>query len=363
MPRPMTSRQRVMAALAHDEPDRTPIFEYVLLSPVADHILGRRYAYGENWHEVVQDMGWEAALSRQARDIVDLARILGHDMLYVIPNAPPSRASKVPQLPAPSFNDPVAEMTWRLDMAEAAATPLADAPYLIYDLVRQEMERHDLDLPILAPAYAHGVWADTTLMQVMALAPEVAHRHFALATTRALMSVEKYLARGIILIGVGGDFAGNRGPLISPAAYRTFIMEEVRKISRRVHAGGGFAVNASDGNLWPVIDDFLLGCEVDGYLEIESRAGMELAELKRRFGSSITFFGNMDCSTVLATGTPAEIRQVVRECLEDGWGNGGHIFCCNNAITASVPVRNYLAIGEGYREFFAIDNSAAEASR
>jgi len=37
----MTSRERVEAALNHRTPDRTPMFEYVLLSPLADAFLGR----------------------------------------------------------------------------------------------------------------------------------------------------------------------------------------------------------------------------------------------------------------------------------------------------------------------------------
>ena len=40
----MTSRERVMAALGHRAVDRTPIFEYVLLAPVADVLLGRAYS-------------------------------------------------------------------------------------------------------------------------------------------------------------------------------------------------------------------------------------------------------------------------------------------------------------------------------
>ena len=39
----MTPRQRIEAALRHQEPDRTPVFEYVLLSPIADQLLGRPY--------------------------------------------------------------------------------------------------------------------------------------------------------------------------------------------------------------------------------------------------------------------------------------------------------------------------------
>lgn len=348
----MTSRERVMAALAHREPDRTPWFEYLLLSPVADFFLGHRYAYGDAWAGLVSEKGWEPALRQLARDIVTLARVQGHDLIYAQPQPPPATKSDPSPEPPPAVDDPVEELIRRVTRAEESLAPLSDEPFLIYRLLREEMESSGMDLPILAPAYAHGVWTDTVLMQAMALEPEAARRHFALATRRALQMIGKYEELGVEMIGVGGDFAGNRGPVISPACYRAFIVPEVRELSRRIHSTGRAAVNASDGNLWPVIDDFLLGCEVDGYLEIESRAGMDLPTLKKRFGGRIAFFGNIDCSNELSTGAPETVRRLVRECLRSGWGSGGHVLCCNNAITASVPVRNYLAIGEAYREFF-----------
>ena len=190
-------------------------------------------------------------------------------------------------------------------------------------------------------------------MQSMILEPELAHRHFQLATRNTLHQVDYYLQLGLRLIGVGGDFAGNR-PLISPTAYREFILPEVRTMARRVHAGGGYAVNASDGNLWSVIDDFLLGTEVDAYLEIDLNAGMDLHRLKAQFGNRITFLGNMDCGNTLSFATPESIRQQTRACLEAGLGDGGHIFCASNAITASVPLANYLAMLNAYREFFGL---------
>jgi len=93
----MTSRERVIAALAHQEPDRTPIFEYVLQSPVADAILGRPYIYGKRLEELIGEQGLEAALQQQAVDIVSIARLLGHDLLYVEPNPlPPKTSAKMP---------------------------------------------------------------------------------------------------------------------------------------------------------------------------------------------------------------------------------------------------------------------------
>ena len=185
---------------------------------------------------------------------------------------------------------------------QAACAPAAsEESSLVYVFLKAEMKRRDVDLPILAPAYMHGAWTDIDLMQTMLLAPEVAHRHFSIATQRALQSIEKYIDLGIDQIGVGGDFSGTK-PLISPEAYREFIVPEVRTLSRRIHQSNRYAVNASDGNLWPMIDDFLLGCEVDGYLEIDMFAGMDMGRLKSAYGDRITLYGNLDCGNTLSFG-------------------------------------------------------------
>jgi len=350
----MTSRERIEAALNHREPDRTPVFEYVLRSPIADEFLGRPYA-GEwaEWSRILSERGWEAAVRQSAVDRLELAAVLGHDMMYVGPNParPRDEGKPPPHRPEPP-TDPV-EALQRRNEASAEAPPPQDENFLIFDYLREEMRERDLDLPVLAPAYAHGVWTDVELMQTMILAPEVAHEHFSLATKRTLGQIEKYFSHGIDQIGIGGDFAGTR-LIISPEAYRTFVVPEVRELSRFIHGAGGYAVNASDGDLWPVIDDFLTGCEVDGYLEIDAFAGMDLGRLKSAYGDRVTFYGNLDCGNMLSFGSPEEVRQHTIKSLEDGMGNGGHILCASNAIIASVPLENYLAVVNAHRDMFGI---------
>jgi hypothetical protein len=346
----MDSRQRVRAALEHREPDRTPYFEYVLLSPVADVLLGRRYAGDPaHWPELVAECGWEEAVRRNAADRLDLALLLGHDLLYVTPNPPPPSppTAPVPQEPLPE--DPV-ERLRRRNAQAAGQLPPPGETFAVYVRLLELMKERDMDLPLLTPAYGHGVWTDTDLMQTMLLAPEVAEEHFALATRRSLDRIEKYLSLGIDLVGVGGDFSGTR-PLISPEAYRHFIVPQVRTLSRRLHQAGAFAINASDGDLWPVIEDFLCGCEVDGYLEIDQYAGMELRRLKTEYGEKVCLIGNLDCGNTLSFGTPESIRRETLNCLEVGSGSGGHILCASNAITASVSLPNYLAVVHAYREW------------
>ncbi len=350
----MTSRERIEAALRHREPDRTPVFEYVLLPPLADRLLGRPYAgYPYAWDALLGERGWEGAVRQAAVDQIELAVGLGHDMLYTVPNPPPPRTAEAPPARQPTPPPgPEARVRLRNEQAEAAP-PVDQDRLLIYACLKEEMRRRNVDLPILAPAYAHGVWTDVDLMQTMLLDPPTAHRHFELATRHALERIDLYVELGIDQIGVGGDFSGTR-PLISPHAYHTFIMPQVRALSRRVHAAGCFAVNASDGNLWPVIDDFLFGCEVDGYLEIDLHAGMEMRRLKPICSGRVALYGNLDCGNTLTFGTPEEIRAHTLDCLEAGLGSGGHILCASNAITEGIFLANYLAVVNAYRDMFGL---------
>jgi hypothetical protein len=351
----MSSRERVINSFLHKEPDRTPIFEYILQPPIADIILGRPYCYGSRLKEYILEKGWERTIWQQAVDMVEIAKNLGHDMIYAVPNPPPPFKEKnLSQNKKEKFNDPIKEIQFRIKQMEEKPYSPKEETFIIYIFLRKAMEKFGLDLPIMAPAYGHGVWDDIPLMEAMILAPELVSKYYQLMTEKVIKLVKKYIELGIEMIGVGGDFAGNKGPLISPSHYRKFIMPEVKKISQFVHSYGRLTINASDGNIWPVIEDFLIGCEVDGYIEIDIRAGMDLKELKKRFGKSITFLGNLDCGNLLSFGTPEQVEEHTKKCLEDGFGNGGHILCCSNAITETVPLANYLAVYKAYREFFGI---------
>jgi hypothetical protein len=351
----MTSRQRVQAALSHIEPDRTPVFEYVLLSPLADIFIGRIYAGDPvHWDRLESERGWESAVRQNAIDRIELAQNLGHDLIYATPIPLPWQAQRDldADYPKPGL-DPVETMqrrnTWQADHLDPP-----DDSLLIYACLKEEMAKRGMDLPLLAPAYAHGVWTDTDLMQTMVLDQETAQRHFELCTLKCLKLIEKYRQLGIEIVGIGGDFSGTR-PIISPRFYRTYIVPQLAILSDAIHTGGMLAVNASDGDLWSVIDDFLINSRVDGYLEIDLHAGMDLPRLKAAYGDRITFLGNLDCGIELSFGTPEIVRQHTIDCLQAGWGNGGHILCASNAITASVPLENYLAAVNAYREYFSLD--------
>ena len=62
------------------------------LSPLL--LLGRScHAWGNHWCELPDDKGWESAVRQMAADRLDLAELIGEDMIYVTPNAEPASSS------------------------------------------------------------------------------------------------------------------------------------------------------------------------------------------------------------------------------------------------------------------------------
>jgi len=349
----MQGRKLILDAMRHKSVERTPIFEYVLLSPNADRALGRPLiGYDENpdeWVRYAREVGYERALRQYARDRVELALKLHHDMLYVCP-AP---IEFVPPAFVPG-GEPEDRLAWRNDRdAKALALPLPDDGYRVYGFIREAMREEGADLALFAPAYTLGIWSDVDLMICMLTEPDTAREHFRLAADAAIRQVERYARDGVELIGVGGDFAGNR-LLISPEAYREFVVPQVRRVAEKVREARAYAVTASDGDLRPVLHEFLIESGADAYMEIDSRAGMDMKALKAGYGDRICLMGNIDCGELLSFGAPEAIREATWKCLEDGWGMGGHIFTASNAIAASVPFENYRAMSDAYHDYFGL---------
>jgi hypothetical protein len=361
----MNSRERVNCAFRHIEPDRTPIFEYVLTPPLSDRILGRPMCLYEGFDNKrflleADENGLERAIKRYIDERLDLAMILGHDMLFVCPNPVPGARKQNLYFELETI--PEDELDKSLEPAVAAIRSRnaresmrcnVDDHFIVYPMLKDEMKNRGLDLPILAPVCTHGIWTDVDLMETMILSPDDAKEHFRICTEKALDYARRLLEADVDIYMAGGDFAGNQ-LLISPPSYREFIMPEIRNVSRYIHENGKWVVNASDGLLCDVIDDFLFGCEVDAYNEIDMHAGMSLKHLKQMYGDRITLFGNMDSGNILCLYPPEKIYEETIKCIKDGWGNGGHIFSASNAIAEITPMENYMAMINAYRDYFGL---------
>ncbi|MGD9495386.1 MAG: uroporphyrinogen decarboxylase family protein [Armatimonadota bacterium] len=83
-----------------------------------------------------------------------------------------------------------------------------------------------------------------------------------------------------------------------------------------------------------------------------SAAGMgDTAALKRDFGADLVFWGGIDTQRVLPHGSPQDVRDEVKRRIDDLAPGGGYVLNCVHNIQADVPVENILAIVEALDEF------------
>lgn len=83
-----------------------------------------------------------------------------------------------------------------------------------------------------------------------------------------------------------------------------------------------------------------------------SAAGMDTAELKRRFGHNLSFWGGgCDTQRVLCRGSSAEVRQEVQRRIHDLAPGGGFVFNPVHNIQPFVPLENVTALFQAAREW------------
>jgi len=82
-----------------------------------------------------------------------------------------------------------------------------------------------------------------------------------------------------------------------------------------------------------------------------SAAHMDPVELKREFGTKVTFWGGgVDTQRLLSFGTPDEVRQNVHERLRIFAPEGGFVFAAIHNVQPKVPIENLLALYETVKE-------------
>jgi uroporphyrinogen decarboxylase len=102
------------------------------------------------------------------------------------------------------------------------------------------------------------------------------------------------------------------------------------------------------GDASKIFRDFIeLG--VDAYNPLEAKAGLDVVALRRQFGHSMGFCGNMDV-VLWANGTKEEIKAAVLTKLNAAKG-GGFIFQSDHSVPDSISGENYDYVVKLVREY------------
>jgi hypothetical protein len=158
---------------------------------------------------------------------------------------------------------------------------------------------------------------------------------FALELTKAQIKAAGGLLDGMV---VWGDVAYKQGMLFSPVYWRRYFKPGVKALVDYCHRQGLPVIYHGCGNVNRIFEDFIeLG--VDAYNPLEAKAGLDVVDLRRRFGHRIGFCGNMDV-ILWANGSKEELRRAVLTKLNAAKG-GGYIFQSDHSLPSNVSGENY----------------------
>ncbi len=155
------------------------------------------------------------------------------------------------------------------------------------------------------------------------------------------------------VIMIGDDLAGQDGPLFSPSFYRSVVKPRQRRVidEIRKHTRARIWYHTC-GSCLDLIQDLLdNGIDILNPVQISAR-NMNPDDLKRRFGNRLVFWGGgIDAQHILPFATPAEVRRHVEANLRSFKPGGGYVFCNCHNIQAGVPPENIVALYDAAHEF------------
>lgn len=136
------------------------------------------------------------------------------------------------------------------------------------------------------------------------------------------------------------DMAYNHGTMMSPRSFEAIFLPAYRRMVKAFKdAGAAKVILHSDGNISAVLD-MLIDAGIDGINPVEPRAGLHIPTLKKKYGTKLSLIGGMCNSQVLPYGTQAEIEAQAMEIIEAG--RDGGVVIGAHSIGPDIPVRNYV---------------------
>ena len=171
---------------------------------------------------------------------------------------------------------------------------------------------------------------------------------FILEVSRRLLEASKGLAD---IFWFGDDFATARGMMISPEHWRKFLKPTYRKIFDLAKSYGVKVWFHCCATFRPVLPD-LIDIGMDVWEPLQAHLpGNEPEVLKKEYGKDIAFYGGINSQHTLPYGTPNDVRAEVRERVRVLGKGGGYICGPDHFVLPDVPIENVLALIDEARKF------------
>lgn len=340
----MTSRERVLRAIDHEEPDRLPLFR--------PNVIRMREPYEERVQQFLDRFPFDRRVgiggvvngpSRKREIGEDLTedaygcrfQYKGVGMPYCV-HSPLAEAQTVADVARFPWPDPEAvevspEARERAKAARAAgelATQVGvDVLFHRYHYLRG-FDRWMLDVKLCPDL-------------LRAIADRIHH-----INTTVVLKVLEQVGEYTDIVSTGDDFGHSTAPYMSPEDFRALVTPYYADLIGRVKSRWPhirFYLH-SHGQIMPLVAQ-LAESGVDILNPILPLDNMDPVRLKGQFGDRLAFEGGVDIERILPFGTVDEVREHVRRVIDILAPGGGYLFKLQ-AMSRLMPYENLVAAYE-----------------
>jgi len=356
----MKHRDRVLAALNNEIPDRCPM--QISFTPEFATRLGKEIDLGSdkihnphgggNSYELeralgqdllLTSVGWANSYYQDADEYTDEWGIGWKSVEYTTPYG----VGRYTEFP----HHPLAE-----DVAiESYQPPDPNRPELYKEAewVLQKFKDEYWIVGVTVTTIFETAWAlrgYERMLTDLALNPDLAQRILDIPYHYHLSAAKKLTELGVDMIWVGDDIGAQDAMLISPKMWRKYLKPRMANFIAEVKAINPQVKVAyhSDGSIYPIIPDLIeIGLDV---LNPIQPASMDPAELKLKYGDQLSFWGSIDEQHTLPFGSPDDVRSEVQTRLETLGRNGGLIIGPTHHVQLDTPMENFWAMVNSIKE-------------
>jgi uroporphyrinogen decarboxylase len=325
----MTGYERTMLALMRQEPDRVPVWELIIDEPVIKAL------YGDiSYADFVEKEDLDGITCPEDQKTKDLSGDVYRDEWRIVWKIEPSGLSYPVEGPIKSERDldkyrpPDPDAPWRLRTLEEYVKRFKENKAIVF-LGHETFE------------FSHYLMGgmDKLFMNYV-LKPALVKRLSEMISQYKCKVLENAAKVGADALLTGDDYAGRKGSFMSPTHFRQFVQPYLKRAVNIAKQNNLPFIKHTDGNLKEILD-MIIDTGIDALDPIEPMAGMDIGQIKERYGERICVMGNVDCTEILPRGAKEDVEEAVKETIAKASGGGGHVLASSNSIHPAVKPENY----------------------
>jgi len=317
----MTSRQRVLAALQYQEPDRVPLNFFA---------------------------GWNVQPRKRVKELYGsldrFCELLHIDIFTgVVPRFPFGRE----HLRAPKDLEHFLRAPFVIDPhSEAVINEPCDG--ILNNTVAEALEKHQQEKAVFAHIWglfelyqflfeAHGYPGTEAALLHLALEREKTAEMFWKLGRWSAACVETVIEAGVDVIELSDDWGQQNTMMFSPKDWWEMISEPTKHIVDAATSRGVPVLLHSDGDITQVLDG-IVQMGVKAIHPAQESAGMDLRALKENYHGKLSIMGGLDTVTALPLMSEEQIQREVERVFSILKPRGGYIFSASHMIQPDTRI-------------------------